>query len=240
MAALSFYIDSPMQSWGVSSKFQYRETNEFPTKSAVVGLIAAAMGIDKHASEEVDRLQPIVKLRCTVVKLEKRAGSTTRLQDFHTVGGGYDKKESLYQKLSIPVKASGAPFGTVITRRSYLTDASFAVLLDGDSALLETVRAALLDPVWGVWFGRKTCLPATPLSPQIADTQQGALDALLSFLPEHEPAALDSLEYQEELEEGDFFQSDTPVAFGKHHGAVPLAYRARGVHHHRKPTNPAS
>jgi CRISPR system Cascade subunit CasD len=236
MAVLSFYIDGPLQSWGASSKFQYRETNGFPTKSAIVGLLAAAMGIDKHAADEGELLQPIVTLRCTVVRLEKEVAPVTRLQDFHTVGGGYDKKASLYQKLSMPVKASGAPFGTVITRRSYLTDATFAVLLDGDAAVLEDAKAALLDPVWGVWFGRKACLPATPLSPQISDTLQGALDELLAFLPGHEPTALDMFEYQQERNEGDFYQSDEPVAFGKHHGAVPLSYRARGIVHHR-PSN---
>lgn len=234
MAVLSFYIDSPLQAWGSSSKFQYRETNGFPTKSAVVGLIAAAMGIDKHATDEGERLKPLVKLNCTVVKLEKAIGGVTRLQDFHTVGGGYDKKASLYQKLSIPVKASGAPFGTVITRRSYLTDAAFAILLEGDDApLLEKIHESLQNPVWGVWFGRKACLPATPLSPHVSDTRQGALNALLAFLPEREPAELDSFEYQDELDDGDFFQSDQPVAFGKHHGAVPLAYKARGISHHR-------
>ena len=52
MPALAFYIDAPMQSWGAASKFQYRETNPFPTKSALVGLIASALGIDKHQPNE--------------------------------------------------------------------------------------------------------------------------------------------------------------------------------------------
>jgi len=234
MAVLSFYIDGPLQSWGASSKFQYRETNGFPTKSAIVGLVAAAMGIDKHGVDETGQLKPLVASSFSVVKLPKPIAPVTRLQDFHTVGGGYDKKASLYQKQSIPVKASGAPFGTVITRRSYLGDAAFAVLLESeDDAFLEQVHAALLNPVWGVWFGRKSCLPATPLSPQIADTRQGALDALLSFLPDWEAAELECFEYQEEVEKGGFFQSDQPVAFGEHHGAVPLPYKSRGVYHYR-------
>ena len=39
MDSLAFYLDAPLQSWGASSKFQHRQTNSFPTKSAVVGLL---------------------------------------------------------------------------------------------------------------------------------------------------------------------------------------------------------
>ncbi len=52
MPALAFYIDAPMQAWGLSSRFQHRETNAFPTKSALVGMVAAAMGINKHDADE--------------------------------------------------------------------------------------------------------------------------------------------------------------------------------------------
>lgn len=133
MIALAFYLDAPMQSWGASSKYQYRETSAFPTKSAVVGILAAAIGIDKHSSNEAERLAPLNQLRLTAVRLPKSAHgcplNSTRLTDFHTVGGGYDKSASLREKMSIPQKASGAPFGTVITRRTYLTEISFIAIL---------------------------------------------------------------------------------------------------------------
>ena len=123
MQALAFYIDAPLQSWGSTSRFNYRETNRFPTKSAIVGLIAAALGIDKHSESETTALAPVAGLKLTVVRLEKKAKPSSRFTYFHTVGGGYDKKK-LWEKMSIPHKASGAPFGTGITRRSYLTDES--------------------------------------------------------------------------------------------------------------------
>lgn len=240
MPTLAFYIDAPMQSWGASSKFQYRETNPFPTKSALVGLIAAAMGIDKQAGDEADQLQPLAELTLTVVRLPRSNRTPTRFTDFHTVGGGYDKKASQWEKMSIPQKASGAPFGTVITRRSYLGDANFAALLEGDPELLKRVQAALLDPAWGVWFGRKTCLPASPLTPTLGENRQDALNQLLEALPDMEAAPLDVFEYQEEViadadggDNGTFYQSDQPVAYGQHQGAVPAPYRARGLRQHR-------
>ena len=238
MPALAFYIDAPMQSWGASSKFQYRETNPFPTKSALVGVIAAALGIDKHGADEATSLQSIVDLKLTVVRLDRSTKKASRFTDFHTVGGGYNKNRSLWDKMSIPQKASGAPFGTVITRRSYLSDTTFAAILEGHAESLQHVQAALLDPTWGVWFGRKTCLPASPLTPTIGADRQLALNALLDFLPNHAPVPLDQLEYQEELEagteiDGSFHQSDQPIAFGQHHGSVPAAYRARAIRQHR-------
>lgn len=239
MPTLAIYLDAPMMSWGVSSRFQYRETGAFPTKSALIGLLAAAAGIDKHQADEAEKLAPLTALKLTVVKIPKPNIPTSRLTDFHTVGGGYDKKASLREKLSIPKKATGAPFGTVITRRSYLTDSAFVALFEGESAVLEPLKSALLDPVWGVWFGRKTCLPATPLTPTIANSPQGALDALSQIIPRLKRQALEAYEYQAEVspdgnaDPGTFFQSDHPTAFADHQGPVPAPYQARGLRHYR-------
>ncbi|MFT6182254.1 MAG: CRISPR system Cascade subunit CasD [Akkermansiaceae bacterium] len=239
MPTLAIYLDAPMMSWGASSKFQYRETGAFPTKSALIGLLAAAAGIDKHAPDEAQKLAPLTDLKLTVVKIDKQNIPTSRLTDFHTVGGGYDKKASLREKMSIPKKASGAPFGTVITRRSYLTDAAFIALFEGDSTILTNLKAALLDPVWGVWFGRKTCLPSTPLTPTIGASPQAALDELCEIIPKLKARPLAECEHQREArqedsnQEGTFYQSDQPTAFGDHQGPVPAPYRARGIIHHR-------
>ena len=54
-AALAFVLDSPLQSWGVDSRYQQRDTAAFPTKSGLLGLLAAALGIDKNAPEEASR-----------------------------------------------------------------------------------------------------------------------------------------------------------------------------------------
>lgn len=237
MPALAFYIDAPLQSWGASSKYQYRETNNFPTKSAIIGILAAALGIDKHSPDEAEKLAPLTDLRLTAVRIPKKQAST-RLTDFHTIGGGYDKAASQREKMSIPRKASGAPFGTVITRRTYLTDASFVAIIEGGEATIESLKNALLNPVWGVWFGRKTCLPATPLTPTHGEDAQQAFDALLDLLPGLSAAPLNSFERIDEIHadeetQGDYYQSDQPVAFGQHFGPVPAAYRARGIRHHR-------
>ena len=226
--SLAFLIDAPMQSWGASSKFQRRETESWPTKSALIGVIAAAIGIDKLSPDEAEQLAPLAALGFSVFRWPKDHPSI-RLSDFHTIGGGYDKTDA-GEKLHIPRKAGdGSPFGTVITRRTYLTDARFIAVFQGERATLERISASLIDPVWGVWFGRKTCIPAMPLLPVIAGTPREALAKLLQELGE-EQAGADQLEGLTESDgPGVWYQADQPVAFGQHHGPVPEAYQARPV-----------
>lgn len=230
-AALAFVLDSPLQSWGVDSRYQQRDTAAFPTKSALIGLLAAALGIDKQSADEAARLAPYAALRLTVVRAaldQTRPGG--RLQDFHTIGGGYDASVP-WQKLSTPRKAGGGPFGTVITRRTYLTGSAFIAIFEGDPAVLAVAAAALENPVWGVWLGRKACLPARPLAPTLAPTAQQAFDALRGRL-QLPPASLDAFDRQIEADSGDsspgvFHQPDQPLAFG------PREHTSRPVHYAR-------
>lgn len=45
MATLLLRLAAPLQSWGSDSKFETRKTDREPTKSGVVGLLAAALGL---------------------------------------------------------------------------------------------------------------------------------------------------------------------------------------------------
>ena len=44
MSTLVLRLAAPMQSWGSDSKYNIRKTNREPTKSGVLGMIAAALG----------------------------------------------------------------------------------------------------------------------------------------------------------------------------------------------------
>jgi len=155
-ACLPLLLDGPMQSWGHSSRFDRRTTALHPTRSGLLGMLAAAMGIDKLAPGESERLAPLSQIRVTTVKLAKRDPRARelpveRLTDYHTVTG---------------IRRAGGKLdkdATVQTWRHYLLDARFGVLLEGPSQLLAEVAAALGDPKWGVWLGRKCCVPASPL-----------------------------------------------------------------------------
>ena len=155
-ACLPLLLDGPMQSWGHASRFERRTTALHPTRSGILGLIAAAVGIDKHTADEVAQLARFNALLVTTLSLprcRRRAPELLmqRLEDYHTVTG--------IRRASGKVDDEA----TVQTYRHYLLDARFGVLLEGPSPLLEEIAAALRNPKWGVWLGRKCCLPATPL-----------------------------------------------------------------------------
>lgn len=58
MATLLLRLAGPIQSWGVESKFEIRRTINFPTKSGVIGMLAAAFGYSREDSlDELNRLK---------------------------------------------------------------------------------------------------------------------------------------------------------------------------------------
>lgn len=172
MKHLALFLRAPLQSWGVSGKFGERPTMSFPSKSGVLGMLAAATGIDR--SDDV-WLERAAKMRFAV-----RAYRTgPRLSDYHTVGGGYDSKLPR-EKRCIPAKAEdGKPGNTALTRREYLQDTVFGVVFSGDDdQLLEQIANGVRDPVWGIWLGRKSCIPTEPIFAGFEDTEGAAWERL--------------------------------------------------------------
>ena len=155
-ACLALLLDGPLQSWGHASRFERRTTALHPTRSGVFGLIAAALGINKHGTDETGqlaRLQPLRVITVTLPRRNRRGDELLirRLEDYHTVIG--------IRRASGKVDKDA----TVQTYRHYLLDARFGVLLEGPASLLDEIAAALRNPKWGIWFGRKSCLPASPV-----------------------------------------------------------------------------
>lgn len=195
-------------------------------------MIAAALGIDKFSPDQESLLIPLRELLLSTYAVpKKKAGRdwilpVTRLQDFHTLGAGYDTKDPV-DKWNAPRRASGSfSKDAVITRRDYLLDAAFLVILEGPIETLTAVRNGLKDPHWGIWFGRKCCLPATPLIPEIADTREKVSETLLNRFETLKIADLESYDrYLEKTGVESINQMDSPVNFGSRE------YQSRPVTH---------
>ncbi len=168
MATLLLRLIGPMQSWGTTSRFDQRDTGKEPSKSGVVGLLAAAMGIDRA---NWDDLQSIAQLAMGV--RHDRPGVPRR--DYQTAGCA--DNDSI-------IKADGTQSKDgVVSHRFYLADAAFLVALAGnDRALLERVHAALRDPVWPLALGRKSYVPSEPIWMEHA-IQDGPLREVLTRHP---------------------------------------------------------
>lgn len=132
MSVLLLRLAAPLQSWGDSSRFVRRQTRQEPTKSGVLGLLAAAQGRR--------RTDPVEDLAGTAFAV--RVDQPGRLvRDFQTA-------RSLDGSRTMP-----------LSYRYYLADAVFVAAVDGNRALLEGLDAALRDPVYPLYLGRRSCPP---------------------------------------------------------------------------------
>jgi len=150
-------LEGPLQSWGTSSRLVVRDTDAEPSKSGVLGLICCAMGVRREDAEPV--LARLNRLRMGV--RVDRAGLLW--PDYHTVGAGYG---NLTAAGRIKRTASTKALEPVVSRRFYLCDASFLVALhalEADRPILGDVTAALAQPRWMLFLGRKACPPAVPI-----------------------------------------------------------------------------
>lgn len=177
MKHLALYLRAPLQSWGASSKFGDRGTLDAPTRSGLTGLLAAACGVDKNdEARDHDWLTRAALLSFEVVGFKRG----DRMTDYHTVGGGrrFVAKHPSWQNLMIPVSADGKDHRTNVTHRDYLSDSVFGAVLSGDDALVAEMAAALENPVWGVWLGRKSCIPTEPVLAGVFESAEAAHAAL--------------------------------------------------------------
>lgn len=128
MSTLLLRLAAPLQSWGMD-KFERRGTERIPTKSGVIGLVAAALGIRRN--ESIGDLQ---KLKFGV-RVE-REGILVR--DFHMV----KSKKNSY-----------------VTNRYYLCDAIFLIALEGNDELMGKIANAINCPAFPLFLGRRSCPP---------------------------------------------------------------------------------
>lgn len=149
MSTLLIRLVGPMQSWGITSRFDQRDTGKEPSKSGVIGLIAAALGIDR---ENWTDLQPLTRLPMGV--RHDRPGVPKR--DYQTAGCAAG--ETI-------IRADGSPSKDgVVSQRHYLADAAFLVGLEGaDRSLFEMIQAKLRNPTWPLALGRKSYIPTEPV-----------------------------------------------------------------------------
>lgn len=150
MPTLLLQCIAPLQAWGIQSNFTVRDTGREPSKSGIIGLLCAALG--RPRTEPVDDLASL-----TMSVRVDREGQI--LRDFHTAGQGAAEPYKGYLKAD----GKGIDKGTIISNRYYLSDAAFLVALEGDKGLLQQLHAALRDPQWMLFLGRKSCPPSLPV-----------------------------------------------------------------------------
>ena len=198
----------PFQSWGVDSQFNYRKTGMMPTKSAIAGMCCAALGYSRGCKQEKDFLELFQHIKMLAIAIPREHNNkifeVNRLRDYHTVA----KTRTAQNKIK---KTSQ------LTYRFYLQDSQFGVLLEGNPNLLKHISEALMNPIWGMFLGRKNCIPTSPLHmnndkiKMFYDTKDDALKFLLNGKP------LGTYTHQfgvDSFEKGDDSLLDNAISFG--------------------------
>ena len=134
----------PLAAWGDIACGEVRPTLIHPTKSAIIGLLGAALGVRRSEEDKIS------KMRDSYGFAVSEEGRCVNIRDYHTVQSGDNP---------------------IITYRDYLCDVIYtvAVWIKDDKDVpypLKEIEAALKEPKFVPYLGRKSCVLSRPMEPQ--------------------------------------------------------------------------
>lgn len=176
MEFLLFQLYGPMGAWGDVAVGEQRPSDVQPSKSAILGLAAAALGIRR--SEESTHAAMAAGYGFSVLVLEPGE----LLRDYHSVQvppeTALRKRRPATRRdelltLEAYRRDSASASGTLLSTREYRMDALYRVALwiagsDAPFPLRELAQA-FERPRFTLYLGRKACPPTLPLQPQVLD-----------------------------------------------------------------------
>lgn len=170
---LVFRLYGPMASWGQAAVGGDRPAGIQPTRSAVLGLLGAALGIKRRDETALQELQR------SIMVAVKQCVPSSLMRDYHTTQvPSHSKKVVHHTRKS---ELSEVKLNTILSSRDYRCDGLWVVaisLAEKSSITLKKIQEALIKPTYILSLGRKSCPLALPLMPKIivAGTLRVALD----------------------------------------------------------------
>lgn len=153
-------LDGPMQAWGAHTFEDFRPSNLFPTRSGLLGLLGACLGIDRSDHVGLEQLAQSVEFTVRADRSVRRpdieqliSKAAVKLPDYHTV-------------LDARKVDGSSNKNAVESRREYLFDAAFTVAIgekQNAQVTLSAVADALLRPCFTPVLGRRSCPITRPL-----------------------------------------------------------------------------
>ena len=173
-------LDGPMQAWGTHTFEDFRPSNLFPTRSGLLGLLGACLGIDRGDHAGLEQLAQSVEFTVRADRAAKRpdveqliSKAAVKLPDYHTI---LDAR-----------KVDGSTNKNAVeSRREYLFDAAFTVAIgekQNAPVTLTVIADALLRPCFTPVLGRRSCPITRPLLDGTPIEASDAKAALASALP---------------------------------------------------------
>lgn len=168
---LVFTLSANLGAMGEFAGHERRGSLDWPGRSAILGLLGAALGLRRDADfSAIERLHQAVAI----------FGETAPLRDFHTVQTIPSAKVKRPQSRPQALRDAHDQLNTMITLRDYRCTPLYGVALwSGDNAsdLLMRIQQALTHPNFVLYLGRKSCPLSAPTAARIvqAETPDQAL-----------------------------------------------------------------
>lgn len=154
-------LHGPMQGWGEHTFEGNRPSANFPTRSGVLGLLGACLGIRRNERERLQALADSIGMAVRVDErcITRKDGTTRRLKtvkitDYHTIKDAREDYTGLRSH------------DTIQTWREYLFDAEFTVALwnqPNAALVLDDLERAVKCPDFTPYLGRRSCPITRPL-----------------------------------------------------------------------------
>lgn len=173
---LVFGLCAPMGSFGTYAGHERRGSDFVPQRSAILGLLGAALGITRTDLDSQEKLRHYLTAAYPLLE-------SSPMRDYHTV-------QTVPRKIKWPatrrqaLEKIGRDVETTITVRDYRTDVAIAIAVwtENEPWPLQEVEMALRQPVYTLYLGRKSCPLAAPLNPNIVNAPD-PIAALQAFSP---------------------------------------------------------
>ena len=227
---LVFTLAASLGAMGDLAGHERRGSWTWPGRSAVLGLLGAALGIRR---EDADGHAELNALQMAIATYSEGMP----LRDYHTVQTIPTAAAKLPDSRRDAFRKAGLGVNTTITLRDYRAGSIYAVAVWGEG--LERLAQALAEPVFTLYLGRKSCpLSMPPVAKIVAsDSIQAALQNAVRpvWLAAHDNWQLQLIASDIDLGSGHSdTRHDQPVDRGKWH------FTSRRVHYWRPDTREAS
>lgn len=161
---LTFALVAPLGAMGSLAVGERRGGWDRPGRSAVLGLVAACLGLERTDEDSHAALSA-----CVGLAIRREGPATPLLSDYHTAQTVPTRKKRAFATRREELAADGLE--TVLSRRDYRADIAFTAALWRRPGLfpwtLEALAMALAAPRFVPYLGRKSCPLGLPMAPRV-------------------------------------------------------------------------
>lgn len=134
-------------------------TSIYPTKQAIVGFLSSAFGYDRK-DNKINELSNAIDIKYRVIK------NPIILNDFQSISALKSQRyymNKFHSKDQVLNLSNALIDLQLIKNVQYLQDAEFEIFIGCADDLLKSIYEALKNPVYSLYFGKRSCIPNKPI-----------------------------------------------------------------------------